>query len=354
MANSSQGKIVYRQAGPEDTWGMSELRKFFIDPSDGTRRSCEPKYYEWKLYNNPIHPGIAYIAEAGNKIVGMIAVSTRPMKVSCKSYLAGELGDGFVHPDYQRRGIFYSLLSTILPKVDKLGFVFTYGTPTAQAFSVEKKVGYIAVNTVHLKLYIRPLSLEKLFVRKKPNIITNSLGRFGQSIYDSFLLGKTNYLSTTIEKVSYENELIKKCYENSQCDVHANISNNYLSWRYDNNPDNYEIHTLKHDRFGDGFYIIKIGYSRGYRTGYVADYGYTYKSNMLKIIFSSALQRLRQLNVDIAATWAGSIPGDKKALISLGFIPTTSPFIIVRPGPNAPAKLSQSSWRFCIADSDNI
>jgi GNAT superfamily N-acetyltransferase len=351
---STMSTIHYRRATPGDVLGMSDMRKRFIDESMGSRRSCEPEYYRWKLFDNPSGPGVAYVAEADGLIVGMISVSSRPMRILKTTVLAGELGDGFVHPDYQRRGIFQILLIKVLQDADQMGFTFTYGTPTDQAFSVEKKVGYSVAKNAMFRLFVRPVSLARYCDTRQSGRFFRRMGIVGQELFDRLLIENRGLPSTQAENCSLHADLFERVYSRSAREIHADVSEEYLSWRYDRNPDSYETHIISDERLGEGYFILKVGKTRGYRTGYIVDYGYSGAPSLLRKIFTSALLRMKELEVDLAACWAGTVSGDILALMSCGLLPAKSHYLIVRPGRNSPENLSCLTWRFCIGDSDNI
>jgi GNAT superfamily N-acetyltransferase len=335
---------------------MSELRKFFIDPNHGIHRSCEHNYYQWKIFKNQFGSGLAWLAEVENKPIGMVSISPRPLIINGKITSSGELGDGFVHPDFQGQGVFSTLLKLILNDADNLGYEFTYGTPTKQAYSVEKRVGYHLYNGDSLNLMVRPVNLKLLLNRYDlPKWVMNPAASIGQPLYNLlFHRVQTNTFKHVNKNFSEHVNIIKNCYDRFQKDIHIDISDTYLKWRYETNPDSYSIGFTQIDNGNNSFCIIKQGQSSGLDVGYIADYGYTDTKNSPKVLFSNAIEYLTKKNVSLIAIWAGTLPNDIKTLRRLGFFSIKLIDVIYRIAPGIDLDINDLSWRFCLSDSDNI
>ena len=347
-------EIEFRLATAEDVVAISQLRNLFINAPNEIRRSCSPDYYLWKIFKNPIKTGLAYLAMVDNKVVGMVSVSARPVLVRGNSIMMAELGDGFVHPNYQRRGIFVKLLNLILKDADNSGFEYIYGTPTPQAFSVEKKVGFRIQGNVKLHMYLRPIALSNILNKYSTNKIVEIFGNIGQFILNLLSAGRIHSKVKTTTRISTYSEFITRCHENGKHEIRAKINKAYLEWRYDSNPDEYKLCMVEHPVLGNGYVILKIGYSRGFKVGYIADYGYDGKSKFLREILKVIIREMGEQNIDMIATWSGTLKNDFVSLISFGFFPVSSPLVISRKNKNSELEIQDMTWRFCLADSDNI
>jgi len=96
----------------DDIDKASRLRKLFLDETaDSLRRSCEPEYYRWKLFDNPLRQGVFYLAYSDGKVVGMTTITPKRLCIGGKLIDGGEIGDTFTHPEWQRKGIFTTLVN---------------------------------------------------------------------------------------------------------------------------------------------------------------------------------------------------------------------------------------------------
>ncbi len=72
--------LTFREFKKDDLSRISRFRKEFF-PYDSSIRSCEPEYYEWKCYQNPVLPGEMWLAEDGELLVGIKNITPKRMQV---------------------------------------------------------------------------------------------------------------------------------------------------------------------------------------------------------------------------------------------------------------------------------
>jgi len=110
--------------------------------NDTARRSHNKGYYIWKLNNNPFGLGKMWIIKDKCQIVGTVSFTPKRLYINGILNQGVELCDGFTHPEYQKQGIFSTLLNMTSYNPIDGEIAFIYGTPNEQALPVEKKAGY--------------------------------------------------------------------------------------------------------------------------------------------------------------------------------------------------------------------
>src|SRR6266478_6251121 len=104
----------------------STLRKLFLAEGGSQRRSCEPEYYRWKLVDNPAGLRLFHVADDGGQVVGITTITPKRIHLRGKPVLGAEIGDTFTHPDYQRQGMFSTLVDLTREKASLAGMEFIY------------------------------------------------------------------------------------------------------------------------------------------------------------------------------------------------------------------------------------
>ena len=88
---------------------IQRLRQVFEDPSENTwRRSISAQYYHWKLASNYHQTGIIHVAKSEQEIVGMVSITPKSAIIQNRRVNAAELGDCFINPKKNQRGMFAS------------------------------------------------------------------------------------------------------------------------------------------------------------------------------------------------------------------------------------------------------
>jgi len=113
--------------------GMVALRLVFGASDKNTA------YYKWKIFDNPLGKGMAWVAKDGGRVIGMRSLVLKGDGIY-------ETGDTFIHPDYQRKGIFTRMFN------DGEHY-FAYGTPNYKSITPYLRLGY-RVAPIELRSYI--------------------------------------------------------------------------------------------------------------------------------------------------------------------------------------------------------
>ena len=340
-----------------------ELRRSFEDPSQSTwRRSISTAYYRWKLVKNYLQRGILHIAELEKKVVGMVSITPKSILYRGEKINGGELGDAFINPNYNQKGMFYSLLTSTKDSAHDNGIKFLYGTPNSVALPGERKAGYEIIPSLHVFNLVYPINVSSILsVKIDSKIIAKLLGPI-ITIWFKFLR-LINYLKVWKPEVVIDsisefpkeiNEFFYKCITNYDWIMERNKS--YLDWRFTNNPDDYSMFLVKIDKKVIGYFITKIGTWRKLKVGYIADYlidpqYLKISSSLMKHILSS----FGNSNIDMISTWASIDSPFYKIVREYGFLKFQPvPVICYKNKLGNTIISSELKWHFTMADSDNI
>lgn len=356
--------IDYRDATVKDIDGMSNLRKIFIEPAMGMRRSCEPEYYHWKILENPIKRGIYYVAEASDEIVGMTTITPKKLLVFGQYVYGAEIGDTFVHPGYQRRGIFSKLVNLSREQALDLGIDLIYGTPNENSLpGYEKRLNFPQIPSAQVYNLVRPLNMKPVLESRLESqalaSILTPLARVYYGVRYRLDTGKTNHPDIQVEEISTFPENMEMLLNAAQLkyDWIMERSKKYLDWRFGANPDTYRILIARDSRGVLGYLVAKIGSWRNLRVGYLADFlTIENDSRIFEELLSQAIKGFIDANLDMLACWSVANSHYDRILRSNGFqVHKPIPIISYRKSKIGAEILDRDvRWHFTMADSDNI
>jgi len=89
-------------------------------------------YWRWKYLKNPAGPPIVWLAEHNGKIIGHYGIIPVRMKVGNLHVNASYPNDAAVHPKYQGKGIFSSLVNKCCLDAAENDLPLTYGLATVR------------------------------------------------------------------------------------------------------------------------------------------------------------------------------------------------------------------------------
>ena len=342
---------------------IEELRRSFVDPSRGTwKRSISTDYYHWKLIKNYLNTGILHVAEIEDTVVGMVSITPKSILYKGKKINSGELGDCFINPQHNQKGMFFSLLKSTKDAAHNKGIEFLYGTPNSVALPGERKAGYEIIPSSNIFNLVYPINVSSILSVKTDLEIIRKLLSPIISIYLKFL-HLVNCLMFWKPKVAIESisefpneidELFDKCSTNYDWIMERNKF--YLDWRFTNNPDEYSMFLVKFDNIIIGYFIIKIGTWQKLKVGYVADYlidphYFKTSSSIMQHILSS----FDDFNIDMISIWASIDCPFYRIAKKYGFLKFKPiPVICYKNKLGNKIISSDLKWYFTMADSDNI
>jgi GNAT superfamily N-acetyltransferase len=356
--------FTFKKCEKADLLRISSFRKnFYSSDEENPNRSHEAEYYEWKLWKNPVRPGEMWYAETDNKIVGMKSMTPKRVKILDEILDGAETGDNFIHPDFQRRGIFtglYKAAGESSPD-EKRGFI--YGLPNDMAMSgYENKLDYAKI-PAGLRGLIKPVFARQLLRKTiSPPLLGDVLSPalvIASRVRSGFRSGDMPEGGASVHAEPGFPDDIDKLWEKTSknYDVMVVRNRDYLEWRYVTNPDKYSILIARNTGGAiSGYMITRAGLYKGLPVGFIVDF-LTVEDDpgVFKKLLAKATVDFRQKKVSIISTYA--IRGNfyDRILSRTGFLPHGKHNIICYKNEVGNRVIAGNyTWHFTMGDSDNI
>lgn len=351
--------ITFRKAEKQDIPRVSEFRKNHFETN--LFRSCEAAYYEWKCFSNPFQQGEIWLAEDGNNIAAIRAMTPRRIKVPGGVFNAVEMGDGFTRSDYQRRGIFTGITEAVKQSILDRGISLFYGSPNKNSLPGMKKMNFLQV-PMELRSLAKPFRIENILAARWHNstlaklfspfieLIGNLATRFGTAGADKDL---------TISKVSSFPDDIDTFWERAcqSYDVTLVRNREYLEWRYVKNPDHYSIF-IATDKSGStvGYMVTKICPSEKEVTGFIVDFLTLGNGpKVFKSLLANAIKEFNHNKLNVAHVWSVNGSSYDKVFIRTGFLPRENVPLLFYPSELGNMIIKNPyNWHFTMGDKDIV
>ncbi len=351
---------ILRKAQITDYKQLGEISRY----GNSDRRCSTPTYFTWKLSNNPIHEGMANVADVNGQIISSTTITPKQIAFRGNLIKGAEIGDTFTIPDFQRKGIFTSLVNMSRCAAIDDGLLFIYGTPNNNSLpGYKKNCNFVKVNSMDVQMLIRPINIEgilKLKLTSKTILsaivpIAVSLFRLRYPLHtnvqhnDDIMINRLlDYFPPAIDI------LADKSISNYEWMIYRNKA--YLDWRFIDNPDQYVIWIGVQRDSIIGFVVCKIGYWKHLRIGYIADFlTEEHSVDILGRLYIEIVRYFIEQYVDMIAAWSvkGSIYSN--FLKKNGFLKAWDiPIICYNNDLGSKISSSTSHNHFTMADSDNI
>ncbi len=176
-------------------------------------KPLSPAYWNWRFGNNPFLPNpMIHLMWEGDVLAGHYGVSAIEMSIGGKVYLSSLSGTTMTHPDFEGKGIFSRLATTLYERIAaEHGINGVLGFPNRNShYGLVKKIEWKDVSIVpSFSIYS-----EKLESRKVDGL--ELIGRFGKEHID--------FIRQTIDALGFS--------------VFVNRSEVYMNWRYIDCPIN--------------------------------------------------------------------------------------------------------------------
>lgn len=353
--------LTLRKCEKEDLPRISDFRKyvFLYNPN----RSCEPEYYEWKCWKNPMRLGEMWLAESGNTVVGMKSMTPKRVKILEAIVDGAETGDTFTHPDYQRRGIFTGLFKAARENGLDARISFIYGLPNENSLAgYEKRLDYAQI-PIRLRGLIKPIFPRQILKKMltPPFLTTMFSPMLEVASRVIFRIGTRGIAKSDVSvhvEQNFPNDIDTLWEQTSKnYDVMLVRTRDYLEWRYVTNPDAYSILVARNsDGAILGYMVTKVGFYEDMPIGFVVDF-LTLEDDpgIFKKLLATAIEGFYQRKVSFVLTYAVKGNFYDKILLRTGFLPRGNHYIICyknEVGNQVP--IGNYKWHFTMGDSDNI
>lgn len=252
-SNSIKPHWTMREYQESDEERIRELREIALS---GSRDS---HWWKWMYRNGPAGPAIAWIAEAGNKIVGQNAVSLVRMKIGDQACMGTQGFDIMTHPEYQRQGVLTALRVKTRDNLLKKGVSITYGVAIHQTDAIYRRIQSVTV-VEEIPTLVKVIDLGKVLKSRYgiPVFAGNLLGNAWERITNRTPPAKN--ADVEVEQVSSFDEGIDKFWRKASNTKNIMVIKDmkYLNWRYVDKPANeYKIFVAKRQDEITGFIVFK-------------------------------------------------------------------------------------------------
>lgn len=96
-------------------------------------RTMTERYWRWRFQDNPAGHHYIELAWVGEQLVGHYAISPVVVTLEGQDVLTALSGTTMIHPDFQRRGLFWTLGERLYERLDREGFLCVWGFPNIKS-----------------------------------------------------------------------------------------------------------------------------------------------------------------------------------------------------------------------------
>jgi GNAT superfamily N-acetyltransferase len=276
----------------------------------GGRRSLE--YWRWKYKKNPAGSPIVWVAEHDEKIIGHYGIIPVRMKIGNMYMTASFACDAAVHPKYQGRGIFSSIVNRCYLDASENDLPLTYGFgqihlgPTYKRYDWQGHIGgiYLMTRVLNwkpvLNRYVRN-GLLRYGLGQGCTDLASAAAQVIRKICRSHEL--SNSAGVRIEKISRFDKRIDTFWEkiSSHFEIITKRDQTYLNWRYPDNPwSAYTVHLATRDKKVLGYCILREAQKGDVTQGIITDIlGLQNDSNVVSQLVQESVKYFEKHNVDI-------------------------------------------------------
>lgn len=328
---------------------------------ESARRSHNASYYRWKLLNNPAGEGAMWIVQDEGRVTGTASFTPKRLKIGTPMPGAAEIGDTFTHPDYQRKGIFSTLVKSVRADALDNDIEFIYGTPNQNSLpGYEKKLNFPQIPGVGAVNLIRPLQMERVAKGRLGDTWKAKIMEIGMRLVYAtrYRPQKTSGVMqiTTVDAFPPEIDSLWDAVADAY-DVIIVRDLTYLEWRFGTNPDEYTIWIVRdNSQQLLGYIVTKPGLWRGLKVLYIADYlTMPGQESIFDEALSAILQHAQSQGADMVSCWSVEASEHARVLKNCGFLRFRDvPIICYANELGKRVICADYKWYFTMADSDNI
>ncbi len=168
-------EFVYRAMTDDDREAVLELQEIALGTGSTPRT---PEFWSWKHDANPFGASPAWVALAGDRIVGLRTFLRWRWRQGDRLLAAVRAVDTATHPDWQRRGIFWQLTRQALDHLAEEGCEFVFNTPNKRSGAGYRKLGWRqALKPSILVRAVKPLRMAGAALRPSQERAAADLGK---------------------------------------------------------------------------------------------------------------------------------------------------------------------------------
>ncbi|MAM27398.1 MAG: hypothetical protein CMC13_00080 [Flavobacteriaceae bacterium] len=193
-------------------------------------------WFYWKFKQNPFGKSIMACAKDQDKIVGCVAYGKQDFILNNKIIKGAISFETFVHPSYQRKGVFSKLLNLAESRAKEINVDLFLNFPNSNSLKGFINKGWKNINIT--EYWLKPKNLVKILFKLN-------------DLRQTFIPNETNLkkLESMAEKTLVNNKRLKNTFE-------LVLDKEYLNWRFFTYP-NAEYAIVENDSF---YSLGRIGY----------------------------------------------------------------------------------------------
>lgn len=331
--------IRIRPAVPGDRDRVRELMKVSLGEGVIPRTDA---FWCWKHERNPFGESPVLVAEAEGQLVGLRAFMRWTWWSDGGSVSAVRAVDTATHPDWQGKGIFKRLTTSLRDAVKEEGVGLVYNTPNTQSRPGYLKMGWVTVGRP--TIWVRPRRPARL-------LRAIAVGRSGGSEGPPPPVDAPSAADVLARPTV--RQWIDRAADAPESRLHTRRTAGYLEWRYAAIPD-FRYAALTSGDGEAGAIVLLRSRKRGTLSelricDVVAGASPDARQNAVKLL----RQASRTADADLAIAMPGSAPDAWLALAGYLPVPKAGPTVTVCPlneAPAAPDPRFSGSWRLSIGD----
>ena len=357
--NVTTGKWVVSSYCKAD---LSAIGKFFSSVYQGYGIHGSMDYFQWKIADNLIRPGVINLVWTPTGIGSVTSLTPKILFIKGQKLPAAEIGDTFTDQAYQRQGLFTMLVNQTRVDGNGLGIDFIYGTPNDQSLpGYEKHANFKPITGINVRALSFPVHVQMALQARLPWIIASVAGFLWTLLVQLWLWAQTlinSGHSWRIEEVS----VIPVDWDffwdeaRSNNDFLLSREREYLKWRYFDNPYHYHVLIARRNGKIHGYLVYRLVMDERMPTLRIADYLSTPgEETVLGSLLTRAIKAALEMGAVKVSAWCPSSNLHFRQFCAYGFKAGVEIPVICHQSAVA-MKIQQEchTWHFSLGDSDNV
>lgn len=336
------------------------LSQFFrrVYKRGGTYGSMD--LFQWKILDNTICSGIINLIKSDEKIISTTTATPKNLYFKGKSYQVAEIGDTYTDDKFQRQGLFLQLVNQTRADAIGANFSLVYGTPNNQSLpGYEKKANFKVLPELKVNRMVLVLEPSYLLSTKFSRYLSSFLGGLVKMLrlFQIKLLGTDE---TRVEKVNDFPAELENIWSDAlqTFDFVFNKRPQFLDWRFNKNPNVYEIYIAKKDQKTVGYVVTRTQYDAEIGCVSVTLADFLFLNGQEKCLLACFTEIAKNASIAGAhklETWCVSNGPYYSIFERSGFkFRNRVPVIAFQNDFSAMLSESGLKWHFTISDSDNV
>ena len=258
---------------------LPEIGLFFKKQYKGLGVYGSMGYFNWKIIENYLQPGIINLIKDNKKIASVTSITPKSLIYEGEAVKAAEIGDTYTDPTYQRQGMFALLINQTRKDAEKTGIKFIYGTPNQESLpGYEKKANFIKIQNIKIKSLILPIDYRYVIQKKSSWIISNLASPLFTILFYFFHKIKIfvffNDKSFNYELVGELPQDWDEFWSRAKKGYSFILNRNFkaTSWRYFSNPNKYSMIIIRKNKTLVGYIVYRIIADEASKSIMIADY----------------------------------------------------------------------------------